>query len=192
MMVTDTRLISERAQPDAYKLAARHESLYILIVADDNVDGRVAVLFLVFPSSLSILFPFTDLFSPFHLFPTRQYVPSTRSCKLILALWNGPIFRIENIGKKYAILKEENFSSYIFYLVLFLIVVLNNKFHKLIDKSKHKLEISNPKKPPIFQILSRFSSFFFLSSFSFFIFFSISLSLSHSSIMLHLYCVPLS
>jgi len=46
MMVADfTRPISERAQPDAYKLVARYESLYILIAADDS---RVAALFLSF------------------------------------------------------------------------------------------------------------------------------------------------
>lgn len=74
-MVADfTRPISERAQPDAYKLAARHESLYILIAADDNADSHVAALFLVFPTSPSILSPFADLFPPFHLSPTSKRV----------------------------------------------------------------------------------------------------------------------
>lgn len=130
MMVADTRPISERAQPDAYKLAARHESLYILIVADDNADSRVAMLFLVFPFSLSILSPFAGLFPPFHLFRTCKHVPPTPPTQLqthrMLTL-RTDLSSGSKIQKNYSVSKKGIFPLYILLFAL----VFNRLYNKL-------------------------------------------------------------
>lgn len=70
-MVLDIRPISERAQPDAYKLAARHESLYILIAVDDTMPTDVLPCSFSRFLALSVnRLPFAPL-SAF-LFPTKH------------------------------------------------------------------------------------------------------------------------
>lgn len=161
-MVVDNRPISERAQPDAYKLAARHESLYILIVADDN--NGVALLFLVFLSVNSLPF----LFPPFHLFSTRITRSQIRTLGTNLSSES-------KIKEKKAVSKEEFFS--LLCILLFVCIFnrrLNNKSHKLIEKDKYTLEKSSQKRIPLHPL-----SLFHFLSFSVTLFHSLAASSVH-------------
>lgn len=125
-MVADfTRPISERAQPDAYKLAARRESLYILIAADDTLTR----------SSFSLVFPSLCQFSPLSpisfrlsVFSLHSKYISTHSQLLIgRSRLEYLIFRIED-KEKICHFKEEFFSPIYFFNYFCFNYHLNNHF----------------------------------------------------------------
>lgn len=160
-MVADTQPISERDQPDAYKLAARHESLYILIVADDNDDGCVAVLFLVFPSSVNSL-PFHRSLSAFPSFPNTPTRTTHSQLQTHRTLALGTDLS-RKWGKIYAVSKERIFSLYILLFACVFNYRLNNKSHRLTGKDRYTLEKLSPKKQILYILTFPISSSLLLS-----------------------------